>query len=477
MSMSTSPRAPQSLRTVAAATFGALTLGLLPLGLAAPARAHGREPAVGQITFDANDPDHFLMRATWALMTTRDGGESFTWTCAVAADFDRLTEDPPVLLTESGRVALGTFDGLRLSDAQGCDYRDASGPAWGTYAIDVQSDPSDARTFFVAMSPGDRPNTLLRSRDEGATFEVVHSFEAGVLLERLRIAPSDPRRIYVTGAVPRMGEAPRRVLFHRSSDGGETFSATEIPLLEGERNAHVLAVDPMNAERALVRMTRAVTDETPERLLLTEDGGGTFRTVLEIREIIALAFAHDGSRVWAGSWYGGLHRSDDGGETFRPIVPDLRVRCLAEREAAGGGSELFVCVDELTNDYAVGRSRDGGATIEPVWGFADVVNDTGCSACTVVGAVCPAYWPDVLFDIATIGGVDGGPPPAPSDVGAPVCGEGGVPFDAQVGRADAGAPEGSATGCACRAVGASDRGALALLGIGLAALARRRRRR
>jgi MYXO-CTERM domain-containing protein len=95
----------------------------------------------------------------------------------------------------------------------------------------------------------------------------------------------------------------------------------------------------------------------------------------------------------------------------------------------------------------------------------------------VVGAVCPAYWPDVLFDIATIGGVDGGPPPAPSDVGAPACGEGGVPFDAQVGRADAGAPEGSATGCACRAVGASDRGALALLGIGLAALARRRRRR
>jgi MYXO-CTERM domain-containing protein len=464
-------------RPSAAATLAAGALALL-VGAPGLAHAHGREPAIGQVAFDATDRDHFLLRGTWALMTTRDGGESFTWTCAVAADFDRLTEDPPALVTESGRVVLGTFDGLRLSSTEGCDYTDAAAPAWGAFAIDVQPDPNDARTFYVAMSPGDRANTLLRSRDEGGSFEVLHTFDFGLLLERVRLSPSDPMRMYVTGAVPRMGMEPRRVFFHRSSDGGETFTAIEIPLLEGERNAHVLAVDPMNADRALVRMTRAVTDETPERLLLTEDGGDTFRTVLEIREIIALAFAHDGSRVWAGSWQGGLYRSDDAGETFAPIDPDLRMRCLAERESESGESELFVCVDELTNDYAVGRSLDGGDTITPVWGFADVVNDTGCSACTVVGAVCPSYWPDVLYDIATIGGVDGGPAPGPTDVGTVMCGEGGVPFDARLGGSDAASlPEPPATtGCACRA-GASPRGHLGLVTLAMLALAVIRRRR
>ena len=457
-----------------AATLGALALPGL-------AHAHGREPSVGQVAFDATDREHFLLRGTWALMTTHDGGESFTWTCAVAADFDRLTEDPPALITESGRVVLGTFDGLRVSSPEACDYADAAAPAWGAFAIDVQRDPHDARTFYVAMSPGDRANTLLRSRDEGASFEVVHTFDFGLLLERVRLSPSDPLRMYVTGAVPRMGMEPRHVFFHRSTDGGQTFTAIEIPLLEGERNAHVLAIDPMNAERALVRMTRAVTDETPERLLLTEDGGDTFRTVLEIREIIALAFAHDGTRVWAGSWQGGLYRSEDAGETFTPIDPDLRMRCLAERESEGGGSELFLCVDELTNDYAVGRSLDGGDTIEPVWAFADVVNDTGCSACTVVGAVCPAYWPDVLYDIATIGGVDGGPAPGPTDVGTVMCGEGGVPFDARLGSVDAATtPEGPTTTCACRAssaTGAGARGGSPLLVTGLPLLGLLARRR
>lgn len=462
----------QVLATVALTTlWGAIA--------APPVAAHGREPVVGQVAFNPVDRDHFVLRGTWALLTTHDDGASFTWTCATAAGFDRLSEDPAMAITGSARVHLGTFDGLRRSSTLACDYADANPPAWGSYTIDVQNDPFDDRALWVAMSPGDAPNTLLHSSDEGESFEVLSSFEPGLLLERVRAAPNAAMRLYASGAIPRAGDEPRRAYVFASSDGGVNFSRTEVALLEGERNLHVLAVDPLDADRALVRVTRAVTDETPERLLLTEDGGETFRTVLETLEIVGVAWAHDGGSVWAGSWDGGLHRSDDDGVTWTTIDADLRVRCLAEREAQDGGRELFVCVDEFTNDYAVGRSYDDGETIEPLWGFADVTNDTGCTGCTVVGAVCPAYWPDVLYDIATIGVEDGGLPPGPADVGPVSCGEAGVYFDTGT-RADAAMVTTTPSGCGCR-VGtrAAPFGPLALTGSlsGAALLWQRRRSR
>ncbi len=472
-----------TLRTIASTS---LALAMISLALPATVRAHGREPMIGQIAFDPADPDHFVMRGTWAFLTTHDGGETFTWSCAVAIAFDRLSEDPPIAVTESGRISLGTFDGLRRSTVRGCDYENGAGDSFGSYAIDVQRDPNDPRGLWVAMSPGDRGNTLLHSTNEGDAYELAYTFDAGVLLERVRVSPSDPMRMYVSGAIPRMGMEPRHVFFFRSEDGGATFDSTEIPLMMDERNAHVLAVDPLNPLRALVRMTRVVTDEVPERLLLTEDGGLTFRTVLETLEIVAVVFSHDGQRVWAGSWDGGLHRSDDAGATFTTIDADLRVRCLNERATDSGESELFVCVDELTNPYAVGRSYDGGETITPMWGFADVVNETGCDGCTVVGAICPSYWPDVLYDIATIGGIDGGPAPGPTDGGPLMCGEAGVPFDAALPRPDAATTMmGGGSTCQCSVVGArdssaSDRGArsiVSLLALGAAIALRSRARR
>ena len=62
----------------------------LVLGLAIPAvaHAHGRQPSLGQIAFDPSDPSHLVIRGTWALLTTRDDGASYTWTCARAVGYD-----------------------------------------------------------------------------------------------------------------------------------------------------------------------------------------------------------------------------------------------------------------------------------------------------------------------------------------------------------------------------------------------------
>lgn len=448
-------------------------LACLVAGAASRGLAHGRAPSVGLVAFDPVDRDHFVLRGTWALLTTDDGGASFHWTCAVAVDFDRTTEDPAVALTQSGRLAVGTFDGLRLSDASACDYADGPDATRGAFAIDVQTDPSDPRGLYVVRSPGDAPNTILHSVDEGASFQALTVPHETVLLERVRIAPSDTSRIYASGAVPTTSTTSRQAFVFRSIDGGATWASTEIALLrEGEgideRNVHVLAVDPTDADRVFVRVTRRTTDDTPERLLLSEDGGITFRSVLEIPEITGVAISPDGAHVWAGSYYGGLERSDDGGRTFAMLDADLRVRCLAARSDGASGTELFVCADPFLSPYAVARSVDLGATLEPLWSLTDAVNDVRCSACTAVGAVCPLYWPDVVYDLALPDGSDGGVAPEPIDGGAAaLCDEAGVPIDASLDGGHV-APTRAST-CGCRASSRAP-GAMSLTALGLVLL-------
>lgn len=451
----------------------ALLLLLLGCVLALPtvAHAHGREPSVGLVTFDRSDPDHIVMRTTWALLESYDGGASWFWRCAVAVGYERTTEDPPVVIASDGTILAGIFDRLVRGDAEGCSFapsRDED--VDNLYLIDLIDGPEAPQVTYGVTSPGDQPNTVLRSADDGASWAVLGTPNDEVLLERVRLAPSDPSRVYVSGAIPARGGMERRALFFRSEDGGRTYTEIAIPLQGAERTVHVLAVDPTDPDRVLVRMVRLVTDEEPERLLISEDGGESFQTAASLLEITGLTFSDDGSQVWVGGWDGAFLRSDAGGAagTFEPVAGQeaLRVRCLSYRPGATPGTgELWVCVDELRYDYALGVSTDGGSTLERRWGFADARIDTGCPACSAVGGICPTYWPDVVFDL---GLPDEGPAfDAGVCDGGPLDGGG---LDAGVG-AEAEPPT---EGCGCRAQRARSP-ALPLLLLPMALAFRRRR--
>ncbi len=444
-----------------------LALALVP----SVALAHGREPSVGLVTFDRSDRDHIVMRTTWTLLESHDGGASWFWRCAVAVGFERTTEDPPVVIASDGTTMVGIFDGLVRSDTDGCNFiPNPDADVDNLYLIDLIDGPEGPTVSYGVTSPGDQPNTVVRSGDDGTSWTVLGVPNTEVLLERVRVAPSDPSRIYVSGAIPARGGMPRRALFYRSDDGGETYTESQIALEGEERNVHVLAVDPTDPDRVLVRVVRLVTDLVPERLLISEDGGESWETAASLLEITGLTFSDDGSQVWVGGWDGAFLRSDAGGAagTFVPVAgqEELRVRCLSYRpgETPGDG-ELWVCVDDLIYDYALGRSVDGGSSIEPLWGLLDVRVDTGCPACSGVGGICPAFWADVVFDL---GLPDEGPPFA-----AGTCDAG--PFDAGTSTMDVGAEAEPATGCGCRAQrGSSAPSLLAACALALLALRRRR---
>ncbi len=451
--------------------------------------AHGREPSIGELAFDPVDPDHIVFRATWSFLATHDRGASFTWTCARAIGYDRTIEDPPIVVPASGRVLAGTFDGISISDPSGCDYQLVTDPAIANLLIiDLALDPFDPHVVWAATSPGDRANTIARSADEGETWEALGSFETGILLERLVLSPSDPMRMYASGVALRTATTPRQAFVFRSTDGGHTFDRTEVPLIDvdrtdyGERNVHVLGIDPTNPDVLFVRVTRRPTDMMPERLLRSDDGGLSFTEVLQIPDITGLAISEDGANVWVGGWYGGLLRSVDHGLTFDPLDPALRVRCLAYRPG-----ELWVCTDDVAGDYAIGRSTDLGVTVVPLWGFVDATPDVGCGMCTQVGGICPAYWLDVQFDLGlSSGAAMDARPPDPDASLAPSCIDGG-PLDASSfdGGLDAGVdadgrpPGPTPSSCACR-IGARSGGAygprLLSLTLACAALVRSRRR-
>lgn len=443
-----------------------VSLAGLSLALLAPApraHAHGREPSLGHIAFHPTDRDHIVVRATWGFITTRDGGETWTWQCADAVPFDRTREDPGLAFFPSGSLVASTFDGLFRSDPAQCAWGAVEGTPTAFFT-DVGIDPTTATSGWAISSPGATPDVVHRSDDEGLTWSEVAMPHPRALTDRIRVAPSDPMRIYTSGVVPRTKDVERIGMVLRSDDRGATFRALPIPLVGEERTIHVLGVDPTSADRVFARAVRRVTDEVPERLLLSEDGGETWVTVLDLLEIVGFAISEDGTTVWAGSWDGGLYRSTDGGLTFAALDPALRIRCLAQRPG-----ELWICADDFVAGFALARSSDGGETIEPVWAFDDVVNDVGCPAETPLGTLCPMYWPDLAYDLQ----LDGAVPPDGSLLDGGV-----VRTDADV---DAGSGEGGGGGCACSAApgtggGSSSLGALAV-GVALLLSNARARRR
>lgn len=451
------------------------------------ALAHGRPPFVGDIAFHPTNPDVIVARMTFGLLVSEDRGETWRWICAAATGADPTREDPPIAVMPDGSILVGTFGGLARSASDHCSF-ELPEALRDRFVIDVQPEAMSPGTVWAIATSGSDPDEVYRSVDQGQTFARVGAPVDDILLERVRVAPSDPTRVYLSGAVPVMpivydGGVPdggpttteRLGFFLRSSNGGETFEPIEMPLVDEERNVHLLAVDPTNPDRVLVRMTRRVIDDREERVLLTEDAGDTWTPVASGRQISGGAFSPDGTRAWVTSRIlDGLFRSEDGGRSFTQLQR-LSLPCLEM-----SGDEVWICVDELVEGYAMARSTDDGETLEPTLHFMDIYQMVECSACTQVGHGCPEWFPDIAYDLRLDAGTrvpDGGISGAPRDAGPipETCGmDGSVPPTMDAG-VDAGPDvEPPPEGCNCRVGGGSSSPPMWLAALALVGLLRRR---
>jgi MYXO-CTERM domain-containing protein len=433
-----------------AAVHRTWTLGvaLLPSLLASPAFGHGTLPQTREIAFHPSDPSTIVVRTTFGLLVSEDDGESWSWVCRTVIG-SRDAEDPATVVMSNGAVLMGLFDGLLASDPRRCSFDFPSADLADRVVIDVARDPSDASSAFAVTSDGLRVNGVFRTDDDGATFSPVNAEIESILFERLRIAPSRPARMLLSGAFPPTATEPRRPFVHRSDDAGETWTAMPFEeFTEGDDNIFVLGIDPTDPDHVFMKVWRREGDD---RLIESTDGGETWIDRLVIADLAAFAWSADGSTIAVGGPPpDGLHRSVNGGETFEQVDSEIDLACASFR-----GSELWICANDYVDDFAIGVSSDGGDTFTPRLHLRDIEGVVECDEGSEVTSTCEPE----LVDLRVMLGLDAG-----------VAGDGGI----DAGTRDGGtSPSPPKTGCGCAPVGSRSGWPIPLA---ILALALRRRR-
>ena len=377
----------------------AVVLGLLLF--ARPVGANGRFPAGTQIVFDPKDSSHFIVSATFGLLETRNGGETFSWACDPVLGLPDQ-QDGMFAITTSGTTVAATFyTGIKTSD-DGCSFR--SSPDLAGYIVpDLTLSRSSGRllAFRLRIVSEQLVDTqIVRSDDDGRSWaDVGASLPAELQPLTIDIAPADSQRVYVSGALGAASDRASTLL--KSSDGGSTFSATIVPETDGSRYAYIAAVHPIDPNVVYLR----VDDNGTTIIWASDDGGSTFRKIFRgTGSLLGFAISPDGSVLAIGGPEDGLWIGNGNGTDLHR-QSDVRPRCLGF-----GGGALYACADQMRDGFSIGRSSDLGITFEPVLRFDALCGATICGSDSQVAKLCPADWPNVAPRIgATCGPTSGEP--------------------------------------------------------------------
>lgn len=403
---------------------------VLATGLVATsAGANGRFPAAGQLVVDSTDANRIVVRTTFGLLQSTDGGKTWRWICEARVGFNG-TFDPAIAIN-GGVLLAGLPDGLSRTTDRGCTWTRAGYPldreviidlAGSLFAVSAAADPS-LRGFRALVA---------QSTDQGATWKLTPSLLPEDLQPTtIEVAPSRPQRIYVSG----VGPFKRFATVARSDDGGATFIESTFDM--GTATApYLAAVDPRDPDRVWLRFDGGDTKHT---LLFSRDGGIRFDEVRTLDKLLGFALSPDGTKVAIGGPTDGLWiaRTDD---LVFARVSGVPVRCLTWTTEG-----LWACSDDAVDGFAVGFSRDEGRTFEARLRLAQL-QPLAC-----VMPQCETAWRELT---PLIGRPDAGADAAPdatfvdADTGA----------DAATNEAPPGA------GCGC-----STRGAPSLHGLSLVA--------
>ncbi|WP_437494655.1 hypothetical protein WME75_23140 [Sorangium sp. So ce1014] len=419
----------------------------LALSAAAPALANGRYPSAGQILVDPADPDHIVVRATYGALVTRDGGERWSWICETAIGYSGF-EDPMMVVTGDGSILAGLFDGLSATHDRGCDWQFAEGPLAQRNIVDLSIDRADPASVLLlgsSVMAGDAILTQVwESKDDGRTWtQAGADFPSTFLGVTLDSAPSDPRRIYVSG---RRNGPTFQGIVRRSDDRGATWEELDVPGSDDRHLPYLGAVDPEDPDVVYVRRD----GDGADALLVSEDGGVTWREVFQAVSLLGLALSPDGTRIAVGSDMDGLWVAPTATLEFTQ-VGQLGVRCLTWTPQG-----LFACADEPLDGFTAGVSTDGGKTFSPLMTLDRLCGPPpDCGGESSTGRTCPELWPGTASFLDAADSCESGAGPGGT------AGAGGSGTSAGGSAEGAGAAESSAgSGCSCEASGGGRAGVL-----------------
>jgi photosystem II stability/assembly factor-like uncharacterized protein len=262
----------------------------------------------------------------------------------------------------------------------------------GLPALAIQElavDPRDARTAFAATDWGTNAETLLRTRNGGASWIPIGRRGWG----NPAALAFDPRRagvLYVATAFARTDRGEVSGLF-RSTDQGDTW----VPVGFAGLNVLSVAIDPQRSRIVYATAPSDPQSSYADTVWKSDDRGQTWQPLAlqtDHVELQGLTFdpARPGTLYVLGSRQ--VWSTADGGETWStlaplPVIDELFLQSLAASPAGA----LY-----LATTAGILRSPDGGAT----WLPAQVQNDSLAKAPpfdSVARVVVSPDAPDVVY--------------------------------------------------------------------------------
>jgi MYXO-CTERM domain-containing protein len=381
------------------------------------ALANGRLPATKELVISPTDPSLFAIEATFGLLVSRNAGASFGWVCEPALGYPATAvEDPSIGITPTTILA-GIVQGVAVSTDQGCSWHYALTEPISDVVV-RRDDPHSALALssrYLGLTDAGTNafvTAVYATHDDGATWAQDGTpIASDLLAETIDVAPSDANRIYIGGGHTMLaadGSLVGEGIVLASTNGGASYTTTAIPLIapyETQGAAYVSAVDPTAPQRVYVR----IHDSFVDRLLVSDDGAATFRTVYQAQGTLpGFALSNDGSTLFLGDSAAGVlvaHPPAVGsGAAFAFVKQSSTiVECLA-----WSSGRLYACTG-LPLQLSV--STDEGKTFATEFSFGCIPGPLACPR-DAGDTVCSASLGDLRASVGACpeAGADGSAP-------------------------------------------------------------------
>ena len=305
-------------------------------------------------------------------------------------------EVPKVVVLPDARIIAASSRGVTQTANGGCHWESVA-PFDTVNAPSLTQDPEDPQRLYLSTyAPG--MSAVHTSEDGGLTWRRLSTAADSDYLGCILVAPNHPDRLYLRAIS--VGTTSLTYATWRSADGGETWEQSHVTLAENESDLLLLAVSPRDPQLVVAKGEAGNPMATPERLLVSHDGGETFDNPISLQVINAAVFNADGATLTVGS-DDGLFVSTDSGETFTKVGDAAYIDSLNfdRGELMVGG--YFRGVE--AGLHGVGISSDGGATWTPWMLLNQVVQPLACEASATSATQCEHQWPDWEREILGMG--------------------------------------------------------------------------
>jgi photosystem II stability/assembly factor-like uncharacterized protein len=250
--------------------------------------------------------------------------------------------------------------------------------------------PSDPDIIYVGSGEGlpTRPDLAIgdgmyKSIDAGKTWTHL-GLRDTQQIGRVEVDPGNPNRLFVAALGHPYGSNEERGIF-RSLDGGQSFQ--KVLYRDADTGGKDVDIDPSNPSvvYAVLYQGREGPWENAAwsgagGIFKSIDGGTTWKaltnglpdrignaelTIAPSQPNRIYAYVTPATPPAGADRHNPIYRSDDGGETWRPVSADMRV---------GQSNEASICVDPKNPDWLIVtsqvtyKSEDGGQTWEPFKG-------------------------------------------------------------------------------------------------------------